>query len=388
AVVKGELLGVLLLGGRNLCLLVLLVLLARRPKAAAQEAPHAVADWGWKTALLPLILALLSLGIRLESKSTEYQWLRPVPDSTPEFVRMEFNSVGKGQTIPRRGYSGLEINPDGSTFAWSIEPAIRHYFPPTQPGKAYLFELRGLDSLNPDFIGGLTLSVNGAPVTLWTRDENWPLTFNAYIPSGMLKTDDWNSLVVHTPAPVTPKSVGRGSDFRELGVMVDRVSFSAIDGFVKFDSPPPEGTLKEFQGWTEEQGQGAEVIFYRPGDFSADFARLPVREGWSKADADMGDRPYRRLDGSGKLSLQLPAGRHRISFTVLKEIPGEKTPTVEMTVEGAGDIYLTRRESDWETTFEGDLDSPGGLCKLTFFSSQSFGEEPMMGVLTIRPDQS
>ena len=387
-VVKGDLTGTLLLGARNLCLLTLLLLMARRPGAPSERPSETGKDWGWKTALLPLFLALLSLGIHLQSKSFEARWMQPVPRTNPEFVLMELNSVGKGQAIPRRGYGGLEINPDGSTFAWTFEAAVRHYFPPAIPDKAYIFKLRGLDSLSPEFVGGMTLTVNGKPIPLWSPGDSWPMTFAAYVPPDFLKTDSWNNLVLHTPPPVSPKSVGRGSDFRELGIMVDSVSFSAIDGFAEFPSPLPEEALRKFEGWVRDENPAGTVRFYRPGDFSADFARLPVAEGWSKADGDRADRPYRRLDGSGKLNLQLPAGRHRISFTVLKEVPGEKTPTVEVAVEGAGDIYLTRRESEWETTFEGEFDSPGGLGKLTFFSSQSFGEEPMMGVLTIRPDQS
>ena len=384
AVVKGELAGTLLLGARNLCLLLLLLLMARPPREAAETTPSDSPDWGRKTVLLPFLLALLALGIQVESSRMESRWTRPIPDSNPRFVQMELNATSKGQAVPRRGYSGLESDPRGLTFAWTIEPRVDHYFPPADPNHAYIFEFKGLDSMNPDIMNGTQLTVNGEPVPLWKQGERWPLIYSAWVPSNLLKTDAWNQLTLHTPEPISPKAAGRGQDFRELGIMVDWLSFNMVDGFAAFGSAPPQELLSHLQGWVEVDGPDSRIVYYRPGDFTADFARLPVDSGWSAANAERADRPFRRLEGSGKVTLQVPEGRRQISFTVLKDTWDEETSTVELEVEGAGKIPLNRREEDWETVYQGEFESGGAETTLTFSKSSFFAADPKLGVLTIR----
>ncbi len=384
AVVKGEMIGTVLLGARNLCLLLLLFLMARPPGGPGEAPANQSRDWGRKTILLPLLLALLALGIQMESSRMESRWMRPIPDTDPRFVRMELNSTGKGQAVPRRGYSGLESDPRGMTFSWTIEPKVDHYFPPADPGHAYIFELKGLDSMNPDIKNEMQLTVNGKPVALWTRGEKWPLTYSAWIPSSLLKTDAWNQLTLHTPAPISPKAAGRGQDFRELGIMVDWIAFDMVEGFAAFGSAPPQELQNQFEGWTEVEGPDSSVIYYRPGDFSADFARLPVGTGWSAANAERADRPFRRLEGSGELSLLLPEGRHQLSFSVLKDTWDQETPNIELTLEGVGKLPLSRREESWETIYEAEFEGKGELTKLTFSNSSFFTADPKFGVLSIR----
>jgi hypothetical protein len=297
---------------------------------------------------------------------------------------MELNSVGKGQALPRRGYSGLESDPRGTTFAWTIEPKVGHYFPPADPNHAYIFEFKSLDSMNPEIMNGMRLTVNGESVPLWKQGEKWPLIYSAWVPSHLLRTDAWNELTLHTPDPISPKAAGRGQDFRELGIMVDWLSFNVVDGFAAFPSPPPKELLSQLQGWVEVDGPDSRITYYRPGNFSADFARLPVDSGWSSANAERADRPFRLLEGSGQISLQFPKGRSQVSFSVLKDTWDVETSTVELEVEGIGKLPLSRREEGWETVYEGEFESDGGLTTLTFSKSSFFATDPKLGVLTIR----
>ena len=56
----------------------------------------------------------------------------------------------------------------------------------------------------------------------------------------------------------------------------------------------------------------------------------------------------------------------------------------ELEVEGAGKIPLNRREEDWETVYQGELESGGAETTLTFSKSSFFAADPKLGVLTIR----
>ena len=166
--------------------------------------------------------------------------------------------------------------------------------------------------------------------------------------------------------------------------MVDWLSFNVVDGFAAFSSAPPQELLSDLEGWATADGPDSSLIYYRPGHFTTDFARLPVGSGWSAANAERADRPFRRLEGAGEVSLQIPEGRHQISFTVLKDTWDEETSAVELEVEGAGKLPLNRREEGWETVYEGEIEGSGAETKLIFSKSSFFAADPKLGVLTIR----
>jgi glycosyl transferase family 87 len=415
AMVLGQTWGTLLLAARNLSLFTILVLLARRPKDS--EKPEGdVGDWGHKTALIPLILALISLLVSLQSRALESTWTTVRPDfKTHEFVRIEFNTSSLGSVL-YRGYSGIEIEPNGRTFSWTVKPEVVHFMPATAAKSDHLLELQAINALSPDFDKGLKLLVNGRPTDIWSDNEGWPKHWTAWIPSTALKSDGLNRLTIITPTPVTPNHRDSGPNFRELGLQMDSVSYSPVEGLAHFVSPPPKKVLSTFQSspwlvrtlsesrpdgdqWQKVEGDYWEapstasskvplespLWFYRPGDLTTSFTQLPLGTGWYQPTADRAGRPYIYLQGSGHLSLSAPSGRTILTFSVLRTELGAPPPSLKLLVNG-NETVLKSDESDWEVTYEAEFESDGGLSDFVFTDAGGWwNESPAFGRFTLKP---
>jgi hypothetical protein len=412
SMVEGEVFGTLLLATRNACLFAFLAWLARFPGHLETPEPIEYTDYGNKTAMLPVVLALTALIVRHQCQSIESAWLaaRPRP-LTPLSYRLEFSNQASDVAAPYRGYSGLEIT-ENRTFAWTIESEVEHLLPSRGSLTPHIFELQAVHALNPDFLEGVEFVVNGRSIPIWNSGPDWPRTYTAWIPPGNLKDRGLNLLTLFTPPPVSPSSLKQGSDWRTLGLQVDWLSLSSAEGFVRFLSPPPRDVLETLQssgwvsrtlsleepdqpGWEHLEGDYWEnsssqpdvshlspLWLYRPGDFSADFARLPVGIGWSEPGADSAGRPTLFLEGPGHLALRLPQGKTALSFTVLKKEEDEPGPDIRLSFDGTP-IELKHREDKWETVYQAELEGAGGVSEFLFQSAG--GPRSAFGQMNLAP---
>lgn len=409
AVVQGEIGGTVMLGVRNLCLFFILVLLARLPRPVPKmvQAPR---DWGRKTAILPLTLALVAFAVHLQSRAIEkdFSSLSPFFPDQPS-VRLEFTSIPPDAPLPFRGYSGIETDQVGNSFAWSVRNRVEHFLPADGSGDQIL-QFGLINALNLDG-GTIELSVNGTRVDLWSDGEDWPRHYTAWVPAAVLKDTGLNDISLQTPQPISPADRGLGTDTRQLGMQMDWISLSEVEGFAQFLSPPPKSVAESFYGdawvvrtrldaqpastgWTEtgegfreassqvELPEKGPIWFYRPGDFIADFARLPVGSGWSKAGADSGARPLRYLEGDGRLTLQVPPGRRSVSFTVLKSEYEDRPPKIELSIDGKPAV-LKVTERELETRYSTEIEFQGGKTEFVFS-----GGRAALGVFHIGPERT
>jgi len=378
--VHGGLTGTMLLAMRNFGLLLLVWWLARRPEPLSEPETGECPDFGRKMVFLPFGLALLALLVHLQSRALESEWLASRAEAKHySFPRIEFDGPLRAKgLIPFHGYSGLEMDSLGRTFCWTDEQRVEHFLPVVNPRTDHILELHALHALNPDFEQGVKLEVNGRPVTI--RDgEGWPRTYSAWIPSDLLNRG-FNRFTLITPDPVKPEE----NDVRELGLRVDWISLSPVLGFAHFSVAPTRDILNSFpEGWVAAETV-APVWLYRPGNFSTDFARLPVGSGWSEGTADRGARATRYLEGEGHLEMTLPSGRTRVTFTVLKETEGEDGPEMSLSIDGTP-LALTRTESPWETSYGTEFDHPGGEGEFVFKEQAWWGSRPALGRLILSP---
>ncbi|MCA9779173.1 MAG: hypothetical protein KC800_20735, partial [Candidatus Eremiobacteraeota bacterium] len=417
AVVKGEFAGTALLAGRNFFLLALLFWLARRPSCQNEEESPPAEDWGKKTLVVPLFLALLSAAICLQSRNLEASWMRETPrNDTPGFNLVDFSEAPAGDIATRKGYNGLEEDNEGHTYDWTAKPEVIHYFPTDRSKLPLILEFRALNALNPDFQTGMQAQLNDRKLELWSTEGPWPRVFSAWVPREKSQSGPWSRLVLTTPEPVSPRDLGVGPDFRLLGLQMDWVSLSVVDGFVRLYSPAPReilGSLAKDEVWVmrarfpdgppsgdwekvdEEFWEAAfevdkipvaeTVWLYRPGDFSSDLARFPVGSGWAIPSSDSVDRPYRKLTGEGHLSIRFPKGKYRLSFTVLKEEKIGSGAVLELHDGEGRELTLAPTELDWSTRYETELETDGGLVHFLLRNIGPAGNDGAVGSLEVRP---
>ena len=416
AVVKGEFAGTALLAGRNFILVGLLFWLARRPSGESEEESPSAEDWGKKTAVVPLILALLSAAVCLQSRHLEASWMRETPrNETPGFNLVDFSAAPTGDITTRKGYNGLEQDKEGNTYDWTAKREVIHYFPIDRSELPLILEFRALNALNPDFQTGIQAQFNDRKLELWSSEGRWPRVFSAWVPREKSHPGPWSRLVLTTPEPVSPRDLGVGPDFRMLGLQMDWVSLSVVDGFVRLYSPSPGEVLESFakdemwvmrarfpegppsEDWEQVDEEfweatfevdkmpvGGAVWLYRPGDFFSDLARFPVGSGWSSSSSDLVDRPFRKLAAEGHLSIRFPKGKYKMSLTVLKEDKLNSGSVLELSIEEGRELALESTELDWSTRYETEIETDAGLVHFLLRNTGPAGNDVAVGSLEVR----
>lgn len=365
--VRGEPWGTAVLGLRNLSLLGMLVTLLGKPEPTPRcSDPSPSKTPAWIFPLIPLSIIFLAAAIHWRSQELSRWWRTlETPGAGALSYRLEFageSPWGSG-LLGKTGLGHPEWG-DGRSFAWTLQAQTGLWFPAPQPASHYSLELDIARALQPELADQLQVEVNGHPCLLQRRTEKKPWRYQCLLPAEWIKDRNIVGVTLRTPTPLSPKDLGLGEDYRTLGLQMDWISLSAVDGFYRGFHDQPALQANGWRSWEGEQGPW--IYRIRPENFSADLARLPVGSGWSPAEADLWGRPRRRLISKGQLRLPSSPGQAILSFAVLKSSPSERTaPAVRLRVGGV-EVKTELQEGTWETIHQVPIQPSGPWLELQF----------------------
>lgn len=114
-------------------------------------------------------------------------------------------SVDFDQLITSGGWRGPEVNPDATTFQWTISQEAVIQFPPMVNSDTYALTCRVLGAMSPEILDSLVVQINGHPVAVSRQlDELSATIYQASIP-GEFFNESFNEIRFTTDDPVVPE---------------------------------------------------------------------------------------------------------------------------------------------------------------------------------------